>query len=70
MTDEWNACEDRQPSRSRLYNNHEPGDACTRVMEIRSEENGIYTRRLGELVLRGNLEGTLTCELHEEPEWR
>ena len=55
--------EDRQCSRSRLLKNWVDPTRLTWQLEVRTEEYGTGTRRIGELCLTGSLDTTLTCSV-------
>lgn len=59
-----NKKEDRQPARSKK-SFIGLGDRGAWVLEIRSEDHGAGSRRLGELVLRGTMSGTLSAEIRD-----
>lgn len=65
MPNDWSWPEDRQWSSARLIKG---GDAVHYAwgLEVRSENKGAGTRRLGELFLHAHADGTLTMSLREE----
>jgi hypothetical protein len=64
---EWSWAQDLIPSRSRMLKNWPVrGVQMAWAMEVRSDNNGAGTQRLGEVFLRGSMDGSLTCLLREE----
>lgn len=59
---DWSRAEDGQPALSRL-DRHWDQQEIIWTLEVRSESEGVGTRRLGHLVLRGSPNGDLEISL-------
>jgi len=66
-TSSWSWGEDRQWSHS-WFSKRWHGESLHWEMEVRSEQRGAGTRRLGEIQLNGSHNGTLTLAL-KETDW-
>lgn len=62
----WLWGEDRQWSRSYCLKTVVPGEAIRWTLEVRSENHGIGSQRLGLMVIRGSIAGELVMSIGEE----
>lgn len=62
----WSQSEDLQPATSRWQRFWVTDEKCEWRLETRSENYGVGTARLGELVFAGKLTGTLTLRIESE----
>ena len=61
----WSFSEDRQWSRGALRKNWDTAKQLSWFMEVRSEDVGGGSIRMGEMVIRGSMPGELTISIAE-----
>jgi hypothetical protein len=61
----WSFTEDRQWSRGSLRKNWDDTQQLSWFMEVRTEDVGAGSVRMGEMVIRGSMQGELTMSIAE-----
>ena len=61
----WSFTEDRQWSRGALRKNWDDSQQLSWYLEVRTEDVGAGTIRMGEMTIRGSMDGTLLMSIAE-----